>query len=280
MKKTQLASAIAVSLFAGSALAQTSTEQMDEVKDVLDPTKVEMTSNRSDMSSSMSSDWSGSAGFGAVITGGTSETQNIAGSINVSKRDDIWRHNAFGSLYKAEANDIESANRFDLGYKLDRDINELMYGFGRLRYDSDDYGNIDGRFTGIAGVGRTFIDDGKVSFNGEAGIGAHQTDYITAIDGDDSADGVVFYLGLKYANQISDALSFNSVLNAELADSNTYTVWDNSLNFQLDDRISLSLGFLTRGNTDIAGIITNPDGSTDEGKKNDTTLRWSVNYGI
>jgi putative salt-induced outer membrane protein YdiY len=122
------------------------------------------------MSDSVSRDWSGSAGLGAVITSGNSDTQNLAASVNVSKRDEIWRHNAFGSLYKAEANDVESADRFDLGYKLDRDINELMYGFGRIRFDSDDYGNIDGRYTAIGGVGRTFVNTGKVLFNGEAGI--------------------------------------------------------------------------------------------------------------
>jgi putative salt-induced outer membrane protein len=273
MKLSPVTYSVALAMLAsGSTLAQTtSTEQMEDVKDVLEPTSVEMTSNRADMSDSLSSDWSGSAGFGAVVTGGNSDTQNLAGSINISRRDDIWRHNAFGSLYKAESNDVESANRFDLGYKLDREINEVMYGFGRLRYDSDDFGNIDGRFTGIVGVGRTFIDDGKVSFNGEAGIGAHQTDYITLVDGEDSADGAVFYLGLGYQNQLMENLTFNSIFNAEVADSNTYTVWDNSLNFQLSDRVSLNIGLLSRANSDIEGEL---------GKKTDTTTRWSINYGI
>lgn len=271
MKLSPLAIAITFSLMAGNAIAQTSTEQMEEVKDVLDPTKVGMTSNRGDLSDATTSAWSGSAGFGAVITGGNSDTQNLAGSINVSRRDDIWRHNAFGSLYKAESNDVESANRFDLGYKLDRDINELMYGFGRLRFDSDDFGNIDGRLTGIAGVGRTFINTGRVVFNGEAGIGGHQTDYLEPVDGELDADGAVFYLGLNYANQITETLTFNSVFNAELADSNTYTVWDNSLGFQVSDRVSLNLGLLSRANSDIVG---------SEGKKTDTTMRWSINYGI
>ena len=272
MKLSPVTYSVAVALLAsGSTLAQTSTDQMEEVNDVLEPAGAEMTSNRADMSDSLSGDWSGSAGFGAVLTGGNSDTQNLAGSINVSRRDDIWRHNAFGSLYKAESNDIESANRFDLGYKLDRDINEIMYGFGRLRYDSDDYGNIDGRFSGIVGVGRTFIDDGKVSLNGEAGIGAHQTEYMTAVDGEDSADGAVFYLGLGYQNQLMENLTFNSIFNAEVADSNTYTVWDNSLSFKLSDRVSLNVGLMSRANSDIVGVL---------GKKTDTTTRWSINYGI
>lgn len=272
MKTSPLASSIAVALLATSAMAQsTSTEQMEEVKDVLEPTTVEMTSNRGELADAVSSNWSGSAGFGAVFTSGNSDTENLAGSINISRRDDGWRHNAFGSIYKAESNDVESANRFDLGYKLDRDINEVMYGFGRIRFDADDFGNIDGRYTAIGGVGRTFIDNGKVMFNGEAGIGGHKTEYLEPIDGEDEADGAVFYLGLNYANQLTDVLTFNSVFNTELADSNSFSVWDNSLGFQINERLSLSLGLLSRSNSDVVGVA---------GKKTDTTMRWSINYGI
>lgn len=272
IKSPHLVSA-ALALFsttAAFAQAEQTTEQKEQIDDVLTQEEVEV-SRRDDMSDSLTDSWSGSAGLGAVITSGNSDTQNIAGSVSVSKRDDIWRHNAFGSIYKAESNDIESANRFDLGYKLDRDINDIMYGFGRLRYDSDDYGNIDGRFSGVVGVGRTFIDNGKISFNGEAGIGAHKTDYITATNGNLDDDGALLYLGLGYSNQIAENLSFNSAFNAELADSNTYTVWDNSLNFTLSDRISLNVGLLSRANSDILGPL---------GKKTDTTTRWTINYGI
>lgn len=266
MKDLTLPLAIAAAIGSTSVIAQTN-EETKQVEDVLSPQTVETTTNRSDMSASLSSSWKGSAGLGAVITAGNSDTRNFAGSINVSRQSDIYRHNAFGSIYKAEANDIESANRFDLGYKLDRDINEIMYGFGRLRYDSDDYGNIDGRFSGVVGVGRTFISNDKMTFNGEAGIGAHKTELLIG----DEEDGALLYLGLGYSNQINENLSFNSVFNVELADSNTYTVWDNSLSFKMSDRLSLNFGLLSRANSDITG---------PEGSKTDTTTRWSLSYGI
>ena len=56
-----------------------------------------------------------------------------------------------------------------------------------------------------------------------------------------------------------------------MADSNTYSVWDNSLGFQISDRVSLNVGLLSRSNSDIVGTL---------GKKTDTTMRWSINYGI
>ncbi len=219
----------------------------------------------------LSSTWSGSAGLGAVITDGNSDTQNIAGSINVSKQADVWRHNAFGSVYKAESNDEETANRLELGYKLDRQLDAITYGFGRLRYDTDDFGNIDSRFSGVVGVGRTFIQSAKVNFSAELGIGMHQTDYLTAVDGELDADGATIYFGANYSNKLTDTMTFNSVFSAELADSNNLTVWDNSLSFRVSERVALSAGLLTRTNSDIVGEL---------GEKTDTTTRFTVNYGI
>ncbi len=227
----------------------------------------------------LSDSWSGAAAFGAVITAGNSDTRNISGSLNVSRQSTIYRHNMFGSIFNAEENDNETANRFDLGYKLDRQFNDVMYGFGRLRFDSDDYGNIDGRFSGTVGVGRNFIDNGKVRFDGEIGIGAHSTDYLS-LDADadgvneltelDASGGLVF-LGLSYSNILSDNVSFNSKFNAEIADSNTYTVWDNSLDFRMSERLSLSVGLLSRNNSDIVGTL---------GEKSDTSTRIGIVYGI
>ncbi len=239
--------------------------------------------------------WSGSASIGALITSGNSDTSNINGSASVSKQIDVWRHTAFGSTYSAENNDVESANRFDLGYKVAREFNDTMYGFGRLRYDSDDYGNIDGRFTGTVGVGKRLIDDGKMYLSGEIGIGAHKTEFLVApdevgttvgetdpvtgetivtvatddVDGLES-DGALIYAGLEYSNILSETLTFNSTLNVEAAEANTLVVWDNSLNVSLSDRISLSLGLLTRTNSDIG----------DEFEATDTATRINIVYGI
>ncbi len=236
--------------------------------------------------------WSGSAGMGAVITAGNSDTSNVSGSANVSKQIDVWRHTAFGSTYKAKSEDEKSADRFELGYKLDRQINDLMYGFGRLRYDSDEFGNIDGRFSGVVGVGRKFLDDGKQTLDGEIGIGAHSTEYLgmevepdptnldpitglpvvvaeSGLAGEDS--GALLYGGLNYSNKINEILTFNSNFSFEAADSNTLTVWDNALGIKLSDRISLSLGLLNRSNSDIVG---------EGDSKTDTVTRMSFVYGI
>ena len=245
--------------------------------------------------------WSGSASLGATISDGNSDTRNITGAANITKQQNAWAHTAFGNFYNSENNDIEVANRFDLGYKLDRKIiDDRTYVFGRIRFDVDDFGNIDQRFSGTVGIGRQFIQDERQTFSGEIGIGATQTDFITTepvINQDPNlvdpilgpiavgdpvpgqtdvpesleASGALLYGSLKYSNILSELLTFNSVLTFEASDDNTYTVWDNSLGIKVSERISLSLGLLTRNNSDIVGEL---------GENTDTITSVSIVYGI
>jgi len=251
--------------------------------------------------------WSGSASLNALFTDGNSDTRNIGGSVNVTKQQGPWAHNAFGSLFNAESNDLRTADRFDLGYKLDRQINDRLYGFGRLRFDVDDFGNIDSRFSAFVGAGYEIFKDSKQSFSGELGIGGSTTDFIsltpvtvTAPLLDDtgfsitdpvtglqqtiqiadesvepldslSESSAALYGSLDYSNILSDILTFNSLFSFEATSDNTYIVWDNSLNVSVSERISLSLGLLTRTNTDIVGPL---------GEETDTGFRVGIVYGI
>ena len=236
--------------------------------------------------------WSGSAGLGILFTTGNSETENFNASINISKEQGVWRHSAFGSAFRADNNDELTANRYDLGYKLDRNFSDTVYGFGRLRADTDDFGNIDSRVTGVVGVGKQFFDDGKQAFSAEIGIGATDTNFIIqgagvapadpdAVDanglpvvtaqGNDDDAGAVLYGSARYSNLINDNLTFNSIFSFEAADVNTLTVWDNSLNVSLSERISLIFGILTRNNSDIEGAL---------GDNTDTATRVNIAVGL
>ena len=119
----------------------------------------------------LASGWSGSAGLSAIFTDGNTETRNIAGNLNVAKQSGLWRHSGFASLFNAESNDVDNGDRVEVGYKLDRNLNRLTYIFGRLRYDYDDFSNIDSRFSGAVGLGRILIRTPKIYFNAEVGIG-------------------------------------------------------------------------------------------------------------
>ena len=252
--------------------------------------------------------WQGSASLNALFTDGNSDTRNIGGSVNVTKQQGPWAHNAFGSIFNAENNDVRTADRYDIGYKLDRKFTERLYGFGRLRFDVDDFGNIDTRFSAFVGAGYEIFKDEKQSFSGELGIGGNTTDFIsltpqtitapaldpagvalpldaltglqetTQIPDPDvepldslSESSAALYGSLNYSNILSDILTFNSLFAFEADSENAYIVWDNSLNVAVSERISVALGLLTRTNTDIVGPL---------GEETDTAFRVGIVYGI
>jgi len=245
--------------------------------------------------SSLLEGWSGSAGLGLLFTTGNSENENFNASVNISKQQGLWRHSAFGSAFRAETTtldnvEVETANRFDLGYKLDRNFTDTVYGFGRLRFDTDDFGNIDSRFTGVVGIGKHFFENEKQALSGEIGIGGTDTNFLNEdatgapLDPDavgpdglplveilDDDAGAVLYGALRYNYRFNERVTFNSAFSFEAADVNTLTVWDNSLNVSLSERISLVFGILTRNNSDIEGAL---------GDNTDTATRVNVAVGL
>ncbi len=223
--------------------------------------------------------WSGSASLGGFVTSGNTENSSTTGAITLAKRSDNWTHNLTGSVYLAEENDVETAERTELAYRIDRYISNSTFVFGRVGYDTDDFANIDERTSLLLGVGRTFFDTEKRTFSASVGVGTQSTDLISLdADGDGtdeidslSSDDTVYYLGLDYRNRLRENVSFNSVLSMELSDLNTLTIWDNSLSLAVSDRFSIAFGILTRDNSDIVGV---------RGENTDTSTTLRLIYGI
>jgi putative salt-induced outer membrane protein len=228
---------------------------------------------------SLTRTWSGSASLGGFVTSGNTENSSTTGAITLAKRSDNWTHNLTGSVYTAEENDVETAERTELAYRIDRYISDSTFGFARVGYDTDDFANIDERTSILLGVGRTFFDTDKRTFSASLGVGTQSTDLISLdADGDGaneldslSNDDTVYYLGLNYRNRLRENVSFNSVLSVEFSDLNTLSIWDNSLNLSVSDRFTIAFGVLTRDNSDIVGV---------RGKNTDSSTTLRLIYGI
>lgn len=227
----------------------------------------------------LTSTWSGSASLGGFVTSGNTENSSTTGAVTLAKRTDNWTHNLSGSIYTAEENDIETAERTELAYRIDRYLSDSTFVFGRLGYDTDDFANIDGRTSLLVGIGRTFFASEKRGFDASIGVGSQSTDFISLdADGDGtneteslSSDDTVIYVGLNYRNRLRENLTFNSVLSLEYTEINTLSVWDNNLSLAVSERFSIAFGILTRDNSDIIGV---------RGKNTDSSTTLRLIYGI
>ena len=211
--------------------------------------------------------WSGSASLGGIVTSGNTDNQSITGSLGISRRSGDNAHNLFGSIYRAETDDVDTADRSELGYSFDRYFDDPLFWFGRLRYDTDEFSNIDSRTSVVAGMGSTFFHNDTHTLTGRGGVGFGATEFV---DGAEEDDGTVVFAGFEYKAKLGDALSFHSNLTTELS-INSLTIWDSSLRYSVSERFSVSLGYLRRDNGDTEGAL---------GETVDTITSLNLIYGI
>lgn len=115
--------------------------------------------------------WSGETSLTGAVTTGNTETTDIGLGLKLAKETDKWRHkfNALGDL--GRANGEVNRRRYELGYQLERDLNDRLYVYGNADYFSDDFGAFqEGYFLGAGGGYKAIVSE-PVTWNLEGGAG-------------------------------------------------------------------------------------------------------------
>src|SRR3569832_1164834 len=123
--------------------------------------------------------WTGNAEFGFSNTTGNTETSTANLKVDLNHVVGSWRHNLFGESIYSDNNSIKSAERYMAGYKPSYFFSEKNYMFGILRYDQDRFAFINSRFNEVLGYGRQVYNTRIHVLDGEIGLGARQTDYVS-----------------------------------------------------------------------------------------------------
>ena len=115
--------------------------------------------------------WTGETSLTGSVTTGNTETTDVGLGLKLQKESDVWKHkfNALGDF--GRVNGENSRRRFDLGYQIDRDINDRLYVYANADYYNDDFGAFqEGYFVG-AGGGYKLVLPEPLSWGIEAGAG-------------------------------------------------------------------------------------------------------------
>ena len=212
--------------------------------------------------------WTGEAGLGVVAASGNTDNRSISGTVGLAKQSGPWKHNLFADVYKAKTDGVESADRFMLGYKADRNFTDRVYGWGSLRYETDSFANIDRRIVGGVGVGYKVLLGPVHTLDLEGGIGYQTTNFV---DLSPKSSGAIAILAGNYAAKMSDTLTFTQRLALEAGSDNKLLTSITGLNVKMSDALSLSLGYTIRRNSDIVGAL---------GKKSDNITTINLVYAI
>ena len=115
--------------------------------------------------------WSGDASLTGSRTTGNTDTLDFGAGLKLQKEDGPWTHKFKANADFGEVDDQSTRERFDLGYQIERDFNDRLYGFANGDYYKDEFGAFqDGWFLG-GGLGYKVILPDPVGWNLEGGAG-------------------------------------------------------------------------------------------------------------
>lgn len=113
--------------------------------------------------------WKRSAGLGATVTGGNSDTILVTANVNATKK---WTQNEILLGATAAYGEVDNQKNADnlAGFaQYNRLFNERLFGYARVDGLHDAIADVDYRFTLGPGAGYYFIKNPKMSLSAEAG---------------------------------------------------------------------------------------------------------------
>lgn len=210
--------------------------------------------------------YSGSASAGLTMTSGNTDTQNLNLDAYIKNDQENFRHNYFANYLSAENDGDATADRFQIGYKLDRKLSDVSYLWGELRYEQDDFNSYENQMTGSVGYGRHVLNDDYNMLDLEAGIGYRSSELVSG----DKQDEMVFRGAMFYTRNISETASFHQDIIVLAGSDNTTVDSKTALRAQIAGNIAAEAAYIIKHNTDVLP-------GTD---KTDATTALSIVYGF
>jgi len=202
--------------------------------------------------------WSGEASLSGSKTSGNTETTDIGLALKVKNTEGIYR-NKFKATYDlGTVNDKDNKNRLFLGYQIDRDFNERIYGFASSNYFRDDFGAYETGYYLGGGLGYNLFFDKPLTWSLEGGFGYRdQQTHPSGTPGtDDFIDSVTeaelaARVGSDLEYVFNDAVSFYNNSEILSSASDTYTWNDTGITAKLGGNLSAKFGLRIDHHTDV-----------------------------
>lgn len=200
--------------------------------------------------------WSGSGQFGYVAARGNTDTENLTLGLNGEYATEKWRYKAYLNGLFASENDVNTAERMELGGQADYKSDEVSYWFASLRYEDDKFSQFDFQNTLAAGYGRELINNDQHLLKGEAGLGYRMAEIrATGL----SQDEAIIRGALDYTWTISDTASLSNKTLVEAGSDNTFGSNITALKTSISGGLGLQVAHEIRHNTDVLEPSENSD---------------------
>ncbi len=224
--------------------------------------------------------WTGEGSVSAGVTTGNTETTDLGVGVNMTRDTGVWAYGVEALADYGEIDGAESKNRWFLAGNIDRQINDRLFGFGRVSYEQDEFSGYDSRTFVGGGLGYDILVGDKTSWTVRGGPGI-KIDEIAEIISTDAMGATVitpavteesfsFVAGSDFEYAFNDNVKLTNNTNALYAETSTQLNNSLALTAKLSSALSARISFDVRHDTEP------PEGF----ESTDTATRFSLVYGF
>lgn len=192
-------------------------------------------------------------------TTGNSKNENYTSNLKLISVYDEWKHTLEGKASNKKQDNTREEEYYKFSGKLDKEISEKQYVFGKLSYEDDRFAGIDYRVSELVGFGHKFYDDKDLQLSTEVGIGARQTELIGTTDDEETLLGNI---GGELFWMINEHVHFNQSLSINAGSENTETTSSSSIKAFMSESLYLKVSYEVRNNSDVIASSKNTDTET------------------
>lgn len=210
--------------------------------------------------------WAGEAALTGSKTTGNTETTDIGAALDVAKTDGEWRNKFRASFDYGKNDGFKNKQRLVLGYQLERDFNDRLYGYANADYFQDDFGAFeDGYFIG-GGVGYKLVLPEPLAWDISGGAGYRSQTPQGGLGGTENEIALRGRSEVDY--QFNDAVSAYNNSEILWSESDTYIWNETGITAQLMGNLAARASFRIDNHSNV------PVGR----EKTDTITRIGVVY--
>ncbi len=115
--------------------------------------------------------WAGEGSLSAGTTSGNTETTDLGLGVDLARTAGVWTYGVEAAADYGEIDGVETRNRYFLAGNVDRQINDRLFGFGRVSYESDQFTGFDSRSFVGGGLGYSIYDNDTTTWSVRGGPG-------------------------------------------------------------------------------------------------------------
>lgn len=217
--------------------------------------------------------FTGEASLNGSATTGNTKTTDVGFGLKLSNDTGTWRHTVTASTDYGRADGNTNKKRYALGYKIDRDINDRLYGYANADYFSDDFGAFkQGYFIGT-GLGYEVLNEVPATWRLEAGVGYRSQKARLALNNatgfpSSKENELAGRLFSDFDYALNDNVSLYNDTEVLYSASDTFITNETGITSQLWENLAMRASFRVENHSDV------PLGR----KKTDTISRIGIVY--